>query len=200
MTDLVLSERRGPVALLTLNRPDALNALNSGLLETLADRTAEIAADSTVGAVVLTGAGRAFAAGADIAAMREMTAVEGDIISGRATLAAIKQGLSPEPGGLTVIGRVLRRDGAVPKKAEVVFLSDKNEPVKELGVRKLGTDGMLRTTYKADKVKKLVKEQTRVVAAVRQGGRIVATDETPTRVVLDQIYTFDLRVETALDS
>jgi enoyl-CoA hydratase len=81
LTDLVLAERRGSVALLTLNRPDALNALNAGLLETLAARTAEIAADSSVGAVVVTGAGRAFAAGADIAAMRRMTAVEGEAFS-----------------------------------------------------------------------------------------------------------------------
>ena len=93
MTDLVLSERRGPVALLTLNRPDALNALNRGLLETLADRTAEIAADSSVRAVVVTGAGRAFAAGADIAAMREMTAIEGEAFSrlGHRVLASLEE-------------------------------------------------------------------------------------------------------------
>jgi enoyl-CoA hydratase len=81
LADLVLSERRGPVALLTLNRPEALNALNRGLLEALADRTAAIAADASVRAVVVTGAGRAFAAGADIAAMRGMTAVEGEAFS-----------------------------------------------------------------------------------------------------------------------
>jgi len=92
LTDLVLSERRGPVALLTLNRPDALNALNRSLLETFADRTAEIAADSTVRAVVVTGAGRAFAAGADIAAMREMTAIEGEAFSrlGHRVLASLE--------------------------------------------------------------------------------------------------------------
>jgi enoyl-CoA hydratase len=93
LTDLVLSERRGPVALLTLNRPDALNALNRGLLETLSERTAEIAADSSVRAVVVTGAGRAFAAGADIAAMREMTAVEGEAFSrlGHRVLASLEE-------------------------------------------------------------------------------------------------------------
>jgi enoyl-CoA hydratase len=92
LSDLVLSERRGPVALLTLNRPDALNALNRSLLETFADRTAEIAADSTVRAVVVTGAGRAFAAGADIAAMREMTAIEGEAFSrlGHRVLASLE--------------------------------------------------------------------------------------------------------------
>ncbi len=97
MTDLVLSERRGPVALLTLNRPDALNALNRGLLECLADRTAEIAADSSVRAVVLTGAGRAFAAGADIAAMREMSAVEGEAFSrlGHRVLASLEELQAP---------------------------------------------------------------------------------------------------------
>jgi len=93
LTDLVLSERRGPVALLTLNRPDALNALNAGLLEALSERTAEIAADSGVRAVVVTGAGRAFAAGADIAAMREMTAIEGEAFSrlGHRALASLEE-------------------------------------------------------------------------------------------------------------
>jgi enoyl-CoA hydratase len=79
--------------LLTLNRPDALNALNRGLLESLADRTAEIAADSSVRAVVVTGAGRAFAAGADIAAMREMSPIEGEAFSrlGHRVLAALEE-------------------------------------------------------------------------------------------------------------
>ena len=92
MTDLVLSERRGPVALLTLNRPDALNALSKGILEALAERTAQIAADQSVRAVVVTGAGRAFAAGADIAAMREMTFIEGEAFSrlGHRVLASLE--------------------------------------------------------------------------------------------------------------
>jgi enoyl-CoA hydratase len=97
LTDLVLSERRGPVALLTLNRPDALNALNAALLKSLAARTAEIAADSSIRAVVVTGAGRAFAAGADIAAMREMTPVEGEAFSrlGHRVLASLEELSAP---------------------------------------------------------------------------------------------------------
>lgn len=68
--ELVRLERRGPVALLTLNRPDALNALSSDSLRALASRIAEVADDRDVRAVVVTGEGRAFAAGADIAEMR----------------------------------------------------------------------------------------------------------------------------------
>jgi enoyl-CoA hydratase len=81
------------VALLTLNRPDALNALNRALLEALAERTAQIAADGSVRAVVLTGAGRAFAAGADIAAMREMSFIEGEAFSrlGHRVLASLEE-------------------------------------------------------------------------------------------------------------
>ncbi len=77
MADLVLSETRGSVALLTLNRPEALNALNQALLETLHTRIGEIGGNPAIRALVITGEGRAFAAGADIAAMRQMTALEG---------------------------------------------------------------------------------------------------------------------------
>ena len=65
--EVLLSERRGPAAVLTFNRPDKRNAITSGMLRELDRRLVEVEADPTVRAVVLTGAGdRAFVAGADI--------------------------------------------------------------------------------------------------------------------------------------
>ena len=92
MSELVLSERREAVALLTLNRPDQLNALSSRMLEALRGRVAELAADASVRAVVVTGAGRAFAAGADIAEMQRMTPLEAEAFSrlGHDTFAAFE--------------------------------------------------------------------------------------------------------------
>lgn len=67
MTDLVLSETRDRVAILTLNRPDKLNALNYALMDRLLSRLDLIETDDGVRAVILTGAGeRAFSAGGDI--------------------------------------------------------------------------------------------------------------------------------------
>lgn len=64
--DVVLFERRGPAAWITLNRPEKLNALSVALVKTLHERLREIASDDTVKVVVLTGAGRAFSAGYDL--------------------------------------------------------------------------------------------------------------------------------------
>ena len=73
----VVVDRQDGVALVTLDRPDALNALNRALLTELRDRLAEVAEDAEVRAVVLTGAGdRAFAAGADIKEMEPMSVDE----------------------------------------------------------------------------------------------------------------------------
>lgn len=58
--------REGRLAILTLNRPDRLNALSPELHDRLNEAIAEVAHDDDVGAVVLTGAGRAFCAGGDV--------------------------------------------------------------------------------------------------------------------------------------
>ena len=67
----ILVERRGRVGLVTLNRPEALNALDRTTLEELVAAVSAMDTDPGVGAVVITGSGKAFAAGADIKEMAD---------------------------------------------------------------------------------------------------------------------------------
>ncbi len=67
----ILVETRGNVGLITLNRPKALNALSAGLIADLGAALDAFEADANVGAIVLTGSERAFAAGADIKEMKD---------------------------------------------------------------------------------------------------------------------------------
>ena len=74
----VLVEDRDAVRIITVNRPDKLNALNAATIDALADAFEAAAADPAVRTVVLTGAGpKAFVAGADIAEMNSLTPVQG---------------------------------------------------------------------------------------------------------------------------
>ena len=75
--ETLLVEQKGAVTLITLNRPQALNALNSKVLAELIAAFAAFEADTTQGCAVLTGSGeKAFAAGADIKEMVEKAAVD----------------------------------------------------------------------------------------------------------------------------
>jgi len=72
MTDKVLCERRGAVAILTLNAPEKRNAIDLDIVHGLHALLDELEGDDSIAALVLTGAGdKAFAAGADIAQLRE---------------------------------------------------------------------------------------------------------------------------------
>src|SRR5438128_7959780 len=62
---------RGRVGMITLNRPKALNALNDALMNELGEVLAKLDADEGIGAIVIAGGDKAFAAGADIAAMKD---------------------------------------------------------------------------------------------------------------------------------
>ncbi|MEO9683356.1 MAG: enoyl-CoA hydratase [Tateyamaria sp.] len=74
--ETIIVEVEDHIAKITLNRPDALNALNDQLLSELADAMAAAQADHKVRCIVLTGSEKAFAAGADIAMMKDKTYVE----------------------------------------------------------------------------------------------------------------------------
>lgn len=74
--DFIKTEKKGEkqnVAVIRLNRPRALNALCDGLMAELGEALKEFDADSSVGSIVLTGSEKAFAAGADIAEMQNLT-------------------------------------------------------------------------------------------------------------------------------
>ena len=70
-TELILKETRGRVGLITLNRPKQLNALSPELMQALAAALYAFDADDGIGAIVITGSEKAFAAGADIAVMKD---------------------------------------------------------------------------------------------------------------------------------
>jgi enoyl-CoA hydratase len=83
MSDAVLIEEDGPVRILTMNRPEALNAFDGELHHALPDALHEVSDDPQVRALVLTGAGRAFSAGGNI---DDFTAFANDLELRRATL------------------------------------------------------------------------------------------------------------------
>ena len=74
--DNIIAEVRGKVGLITLNRPKQLNALNDDLMNEMGSALADFEADENIGAIVITGSEKAFAAGADITVMQSLTYME----------------------------------------------------------------------------------------------------------------------------
>ena len=73
---MLLYEKAGNIGILTINRPEALNALNSALLDCLYEKVTEIAHDTELRCLIVTGAGKAFVAGADISEMKDLSRPE----------------------------------------------------------------------------------------------------------------------------
>lgn len=91
--ETILVETRGRVGWITLNRPEALNALNTQTMTDVVAAASLFDADDAIGAIVLTGSERAFAAGADIKEMESKSGLEmfmGDHFGGWARFAAVR--------------------------------------------------------------------------------------------------------------
>ncbi len=96
--DLLLTERDGSCLTLTLNRPERRNALSRSLVDALQQALDAAAADETLRVVVLTGAGKAFSAGADLDALKAMqTASTADNLDDSAALGRLFQTIYTHP-------------------------------------------------------------------------------------------------------
>ncbi|GAB3025657.1 enoyl-CoA hydratase [Mycobacterium bourgelatii] len=91
--ETILVEREERVGIITLNRPKALNALNSQVMDEVTTAATELDNDPGIGAIIITGSEKAFAAGADIKEMAELSfadAFEADFFAPWAKLAAVR--------------------------------------------------------------------------------------------------------------
>jgi enoyl-CoA hydratase/carnithine racemase len=84
--DPILVEDRSAVRVLTMNRPDKRNALNTALTQALLDALRAADADEAIGCVVLTGAGQGFCAGADLSEFKDLTPEQQHLVEARAEL------------------------------------------------------------------------------------------------------------------
>ncbi|KAB1084982.1 enoyl-CoA hydratase [Neorhizobium galegae] len=105
--ETLLTETRGAVALITLNRPKALNALNSTVMAELTEVLSAFGRDEAIGAIVLAGSDKAFAAGADIKEMQGIDFVEAyvnDFIAGWEAVAATRKPMIAAVSGFALGG------------------------------------------------------------------------------------------------
>jgi enoyl-CoA hydratase/carnithine racemase len=82
----LIREDRGAVRVLTMNRPEKRNALNTALTQALLDALRAADADDAIGCVVLTGAGQGFCAGADLSEFKDLTPDKQQLVQARAEL------------------------------------------------------------------------------------------------------------------
>jgi enoyl-CoA hydratase len=103
----ILVETHGQVGLIKLNRPQALNALNAALIDELNLALGQFEADPGIGAMILTGSEKAFAAGADIKEMRSKTYLEAyleDFLSKWETVSRLRKPILAAVAGFALGG------------------------------------------------------------------------------------------------
>ncbi|PSS60122.1 enoyl-CoA hydratase/isomerase family protein [Ensifer sp. NM-2] len=90
---VLLTETRGAVRIVTMNRPDKLNALNTELTQAIHDALLAADADPAIHAIVLAGNGRGFCAGADLSEFETLTPANQDLVEKRADLTCRTQAM-----------------------------------------------------------------------------------------------------------
>ena len=150
--EFITVEQKGRVGIITLNRPKQLNALSPGLMAELGKALAALDADAGIGAILLTGSEKAFAAGADITAMKDfsyMHAYMTDYITGWEHFRAIRK-----PVIAAVAGYALGGGNELAMQCDILIAADNarfGQPEINLGIMPGygGTQRLPRYTSKA---------------------------------------------------
>lgn len=178
----IVIEKRGRVGLITLNRPQFLNALNGELLRELLQALSDFDADDDVGAIVIAGSDKAFAAGADIKEMASASLV--DMLNG--TFVELFDGLQQvrKPVIAAVSGYALGGGCELALACDMVVASETarfGQPEVTIGVipGAGGTQRLTRLVGKAIAMEMVLNNRTLTAAEALQFGminRVVSSD------------------------
>jgi len=227
MADVVRLEKQGAVAIVTIDRPEALNALNRQVIDAVGTTIDAIEADGAMQAVVVTGAGRAFVAGADITEMKDMTPLEAEAFSTRAHRTFGRLEELPIPTIAAVNGFALGGGCELALCCDFIYASTKakiGQPETGLGlipgfggtsrlVRRVGLAWAKELVLVADPISAAEAAQIRLVnrvfepeallpAAIAAGERIASRGPVATRLakeVMQQGQDADVRLAHALE-
>ncbi|MEM8985550.1 MAG: enoyl-CoA hydratase-related protein [Pseudomonadota bacterium] len=185
----LLVERKDRVAVITLNRPDNLNALNGEVMRELSSLTAQIDRDPSTAVSVLTGAGRAFAAGADIKEMQAKTFAQTyveDLFAEWDRFAAARKPIIAAVNGFALGGGC-----ELAMMCDIVIASDKakfGQPEIKLGVTP-GMGGSIRLTKAIGKAKAMDLILT---------GRMIDAEEADRIGLVSRVVSDEALVDTAI--
>jgi enoyl-CoA hydratase len=227
MADVVRLEKQGAVAIVTIDRPEALNALNRQVIDAVGTTIDAIEADDAIQAAVVTGAGRAFVAGADITEMKDMTPLEAEAFSTRAHRTFGRLEELPIPTIAAVNGFALGGGCELALCCDFIYASTKakiGQPETGLGlipgfggtsrlVRRVGLAWAKELVLVADPISAAEAQQIRLVnrvfepeellpAAIAAGERIASRGPVATRLakeVMQQGQDADVRLAHALE-
>jgi len=181
--ETILTETDGAVGIVTLNRPNALNALNAQLIDELYDALSAFEADDAIGCMIVTGSAKAFAAGADITEMASKSfwdAYGGDFIGRWDRIATMRK-----PVVAAVAGFALGGGCEIAMMCDLIIAADTakfGQPEINLGVIP-GSGGTQRLTHAVGKAKAmdmiLTGRMMDAAEAERSGlvARVVPADE-----------------------
>ena len=187
--ETILVEKKGAVTLVTLNRPQALNALNSQVLADLIDAFAKYDADESQGCLVLTGSEKAFAAGADIKEMQDQSFADmykSDFFKGWEKVTATRK-----PWIAAVAGYALGGGCEVTMMADFIIAADTakfGQPEIKLGVTP-GMGGSQRLTLAIGKAKAMEMCLT---------GRMMGAEEAERSGLVAKVVPADQLIDEAL--
>jgi enoyl-CoA hydratase len=181
--DNILVTTEGKVGIITLNRPEALNALNPALIEETIDALAKFDADPGIGCIILTGSEKAFAAGADIKEMADLDfvgAYGGNFISRWDRIAETRK-----PIVAAVAGYALGGGCEIAMMCDIIIAADTakfGQPEIQLGVMPGagGTQRLTRAVGKAKAMDLILTGRTMDAAEAERSGlvaRVVPADD-----------------------
>lgn len=184
-------EQKGRIALVTLNRPDTLNALNAEAMSELAAVSADIDRDRDLAVSVITGAGRAFAAGADIRELQPQSFSDmylSDYFDGWDRFAACRK-----PFIAAVNGFALGGGCELAMMCDLIIASDKakfGQPELKLGVTP-GMGGSQRLTKAIGKARAMDLVLT---------GRMIDAEEADRIGLVSRVVSHDTLMEVAMEA